>query len=242
MTEANRGPLPRDISPAFIAAARDSVFDAITEEGLSELRRFSRFSERRGSLSPGSPEFEGMPSQTQNLIRRSTSAVILKPMRSSIVPTLALGVFDAAALYRETSALLDGTSARNPFPKPEEPTTQISIAEWTEMVRIAAEDPTHIRLFNKGFPYLPHSMRAYFRRLGTFLFFIHDELIPEAASKMEKEGVPRTYGKRAFKKVEIAAEHPFGLEEHLRRAAERHQKPKIRKTSRRRRRSIWSYH
>ena len=232
--------MPPDINPAFVATTRDLVFDAITAEGQSVLRRFSAFSERRGSLSPGSPEFEGMPSQTQNLIRKSIIAVALKPIRSSIIRTLASGVFDAAAVRQEASALFEDTSAPNPFPEPEEPTTQISITEWEEMVRIAAEDSTHIRLFNKGFPYLPHSMRAYFRRLGTSLFFIYGELIPEASQRMEKEGVPRTYGKKTVRKFEVAPEHPFGSEGRLNYTREKsHAMRRRRIHSRRRKGSIW---
>lgn len=240
MTEAIRGLSPRDISPAFIAATRDAIFADIARQGRNELLRFSKFSERKDSLSPGAPEFESLPTPTQNLIRRSIASVALNPIENEIARVIRSGVFKEQRVFDETSALLEGTSARNPFPAPEEPETQLSIAEWQDMVKIAAEDPTLMRLLNKRFSKLPHSMRSYFRRIGTLVWFIDDELIPEIEERLEKEGIPRTYRKRPFRKIEIPAESPIGTER-LQKPQEVRHRNRIRRIHfRHRRPSIWS--
>ncbi|HKC14825.1 MAG TPA: hypothetical protein VKC89_02595 [Patescibacteria group bacterium] len=232
----------QEISANFIDKTRYSVYDSMKSSAIDELRQ-AYLHMSPISISPLSPSFGKQSQEMQNQIRKNVAKIVFKPLNEAIDIALTDGHFDPQWFYDSCGLSFKDAGLPNPLPKPIEPAGLISLEELDTMRETAKKDPTNIRFLNPRLPYLPHSMRREFRRLGVTLLIIQNELVPQVAEKLEGTGIPRTYGKKETKKVEVILGQPSGKTT-LTRIPDREPVRKIRRKRKdaRKRGSIWSHY
>ncbi len=201
----DRKPSVQPFSQAMIEIdkKREAVYRSIALRGRDELVLLSKEFPQKGSLFPGTPEFEALHDERKKKAKRDLNSMLFGPLNQAIDIALSQGIFDPIQFYARYKSLAKNTSApNNPGVNPDDrPATP---EEIERMRTFAKGDVDHSRFFTwQGIHMLPSVLTRILLKNKNYKV-IRDEIMPGYKADLAEQGIGMSERARAERRFSDA--------------------------------------